>query len=131
MVPFFSTLREFILESPGFRTFFGVVIPIIAGVLAGTFVFEITTASGLNWAAFYKATSFYGLLALSALAYWYYRELYLYSVEIQRFLDDDYCIAYMRSKCLPEAAERYRALIRSGEGGELAQAMRELQKILK
>jgi hypothetical protein len=40
-------------------------------------------------------------------------------------------MAYMRSKCLPEAAEQYKLLIKNGTGGELKQAMDELKKILK
>ena len=124
-------LREYILESPGCRTALSVVIPVVAGVLSGTFVSEVSSPGGLGWGAFYKAPSFYGLCVLCAVIYWYNRQLYLYEREAHRFLDSDYCIAYMRSKCLPEAAERYRELIRSGAGGELKQAMDEVRKILK
>jgi hypothetical protein len=124
-------IREGILESPGLRTFFSAVIPILAGVLSGIFVLEITTATGVAWGAFYKARSFYGLVVLSFVIYRYNRELYLYEREVQRFLDADYCIAYMRSKCLPEAAERYKELIRTGYGGQLQQAMEELMRILR
>jgi len=124
-------LRQYILESPGCRTVLSTVIPVVAGVLSGTFVLEITPPAGLDWGLFYKAPSFYALCMLTVVIYWYNRELYLYEREIDRFLDSDYCIAYMRSKCLPEAAERYRELIRSGAGGELKQAMDELRKILK
>jgi hypothetical protein len=91
----------------------------------------MTTSRGVAWALFYKAWSFYALLFLCVVIYWYKRELYLHEREIQRFLDSDYCIAYMRSKCLPEAAERYKELIRTGFGGELIQAMDELRKILR
>ncbi len=128
---FMNKAREYILESPGCRTFFSAVIPIVAGVLSGTFVLEITTSNGLAWRIFYKAHSFYALFVLSLGIYWYNRALYLYEREVQRFLDADYCVAYMRSKCLPEAAQRYKELIRSGAGGELKQAMDELRKILR
>lgn len=124
-------LREKFLESPGFRTFFSIILPIFAGVFSGTFVSEITTASGLNWAGFYRTLSFYVLLGLSIFIYWYNRELYHYEKEVSRFIDSDYCIAYMRSKCLPEAAERYKHLIRNGGGGELVAAMDELKRILR
>jgi hypothetical protein len=126
-----ARLREYILESPGCRTVLSAIIPISTGVLSGTFVLEITRAGTLDWGLFYKAPSFYGLCTLTLLLYWYNRELYLHEREMHRFLDSDYCIAYMRSKCLPEAAERYRELIRSGMGGELKQAMDELRKILR
>jgi hypothetical protein len=120
-----------ILESPGWKTFFSVVIPVVVGVLSGTFVAEITTSNALNWSAFYKAKSFYGLLTMAAISYFYNRAIYIYERNVERFLDDDYCRAYMRSKCLPEAAEKYKELIRSGEKGELASAMRDFEKILK
>jgi hypothetical protein len=126
-----SKIRYYILESPGLRTFFSAVIPIVAGVLSGTFVLEITTSKGLAWGTFYNARSFYALLALSLGIYWYNRELYLYDREVHRFSDVDYCIAYMRSKCLPEAAERYKERIRNGAGGELEQAMDELRRSLR
>lgn len=119
------------LESPGWKTFFAVVIPAVVGVLSGTFVAEISNAGVLDWSATYHAKSFYGLLAVVFLSYVYFRAVYLYEREVLRFLDDDYCRAYMRSKCLPEAAERYKTLIRSGEKGELVSAMREFEKILK
>lgn len=120
-----------VLESPGWKTFFSVVIPIVVGVLSGTFVAEISTPSGLDWAKSFHAWSFYGLVAMALATYVYYRATYLNEVEIERFRDDDYCRAYMRSKCLPEAAERYKEHIRTGDGGQLAAAMDEFERILK
>lgn len=124
-------MRDAVLESPGWKTAFSTVIPILAGVLAGSFVLEITTPSGLDWMSFYKAPSFYGLLAIAIVTFTFNRETYLYERRVERFLDDDYCRAYMRSKCLPEAAEKYKKLIRDGEAGELTRAMKEFERILK
>lgn len=126
-----SSIRPTILESPGWKTFFSSVIPIVVGVLCGIFVTEITTVDGLDWKLFYKAKSFYGLIAISVAVYAYYRAVYLYEKDVEKFVDDDYCRAYMRSKCLPEAAERYKEKIRNGEGGELEEAMKEFERILK
>lgn len=120
-----------ILESPGWKTFFAIVIPIAVGVLSGTFVAEISTIHGLDWSGFYRAKSLYGLSVVAIVTFIYHRAIYLYERKVERFLDDDYCRAYMRSKCLPEAAEKYKELIRSGEGGELASAMEEFERILK
>jgi len=58
------------------------------------------------------------------------RAIYSRETEIHNFMDADFCVAYMRSKCLPEAADRYRKMIREGNGGEMKQAMDELKKIL-
>ncbi|MBK7646969.1 MAG: hypothetical protein IPJ12_07400 [Betaproteobacteria bacterium] len=124
-------MTEKILESPGWKTFFSVVIPIVVGVFSGTLVTELTTSTGLNWSVFYKTVSFYGLLIVATISYIYFRAVYMYERQIDRFLDDDYCRAYMRSKCLPEAAERYKELIRSGQKGDLTSAMKEFEKLLK
>lgn len=126
-----SDIKALIIESPGWRTVFAFIVPLAAGVLSGVFVSEITHNSVIVWKELYKAKSFYGLLILSLCMYFYNKSIYLYEREISRFLDADYCTAYMRSKCLPEAAERYKKLIRSGDGGELKQAMDELKKVLK
>ncbi len=120
-----------IFESAGWKTFFSVVIPIISGIFSGTFIFEITGKTGINWRTFYKAKSFYCLIFIIIVIYLYNKAIYIHEREIKRFLDNDYCLAYMRSKCLPEAAEKYKELIRNGEGGELKKAMDELKKILK
>lgn len=130
----FDWLRKFrgiVFTSPALKTFFSVIIPILSGILSGTFIVEITARNSLNWSRFYYSKSFYGLLILVWIIYWYNRASYLYEKEVERFLDKDYCVAYMRSKCLPEAAERYKELIRNGEGGELRQAMDELKEILR
>lgn len=131
MLKWTNDVMSRLIESPILKTILSVIVPIASGVLCGTFVLEITDAGELVWAKFYETRSFYALLGLTLLMYWYNRAVYLYEKEVHRFLDSDYCIAYMRSKCLPEAAERYKELIRNGTGGELQQAMEEMRKILK
>lgn len=125
------TLKQKALESPAWRTFFTVLGTIVSGVLSGSFVSEISTPHGLAWARFYASPSFYGLAVLSVIIYAYNRALYLHERDLSRFLDVDFCTAYMRSKLLPEAAERYKKLIRDGHGGELKHATDELREILK
>lgn len=120
-----------ILDSPGCKTVFGFILPIITGILSGTFVSEITTANGLDWKLAKSSKSAYGLIILVYLIYKYYRSIYMREKEVARFLDNDYCVAYMRSQCLPEAAEQYKRIIRDGQGGELKKAMDELGKVLK
>lgn len=125
-------LYELFLESPAWRTVFSVVLPILAGVFSGTLVAEITVPpNGISWVLLHKAKSSYVLVGLSLILYWYNRATYKHDRHVRSFLDTDYCRAYMRSKCLPEAAERYRALIRDGQIGEFEKAMREVNRILK
>lgn len=131
MISLRLNFKAALLESPGLKSLFSVVIPIITGILSGTFIIEITTSQGLRWLSFYQSLSFYGLLFLVVVIYFYNRAVYVHEREIKQFLDNDFCIAYMRSKCLPEAAERWKELIRNGMGGELRQAMDELKKILR
>ncbi len=119
------------LESPGLKTLISVSSTVAAGVLTGTFVAEIATDIGFEWSSFYKTYSFYALLLLTGLLYCYNRAVYLHDKQVLRFIDSDFCIAYMRSKCLPEAAERYKLMIREGQGGELTKAMDELKNILR
>lgn len=126
-----NDLKVVIIESPAWKTVFAFVVPLVAGVLSGLFVAEMSTDGIILWGSFYKAKSFYGLIALALCMYFYNKAIYVHERELSRFLDADYCTAYMRSKCLPEAAERYKQLIRSGDGGELKQAMDELKKVLK
>lgn len=79
----------------------------------------------------HKTYSFYVLIVLTAILYFYQRALYLREVEVTNFSDDDYCLAYMRSKCLPAAAAKYRQVIEEGNGDELNKLMKEFKKSLK
>ena len=126
-----NTIIDTIIDSPSWKTFFSAVLPIMSGVLSGTFVTELIGSGGLNFKLFHKTWSFYGLTLLTIIIYLYNRALYLREKEISKFSDADFCVAYMRSKCLPEAAEKYKEIIRQGHGGELVQVMAELKEILK
>lgn len=99
---------ESLMESPGWKTIFSVIIPIFSGVLSGSFIAEISTPVGLEWKNFYYAKSFYGLLLIIIIIYFYNRALFTREISIAKFSDSDYCLAYVRSKCLPEAAAKYK-----------------------
>jgi len=119
------------LDSPWCKTLFGFALPALSGVFSGTFVAEICTSNGLDWRLAKTARSTYALVATIIVIYIYNRAVYLREKEVRQFSDSEFCVAYMRSQCLPEAAEQYKRLIREGQGGELKQAMDELKKILK
>lgn len=127
----FRDIKANVVESPSWRTVFSFLIPVLTGVLSGVFVTEITVNGVVTWELFYKTSSFYGLVITSVCMYAYNKEVYLFERQVLKFSDTEYCTAYVRSKCLPEAADRYKQLIRSGNGGELKQAMDELKKVLK
>lgn len=126
-----NKLKEVILEAPLARAVFQVLSNVLVAVFSGAFVFQISTSTGLEWSQFYKQSSFYGLVITTIVIYWYNKALYQIDKDILKFADSEYCIAYVRSKCLPEAAEQYRAAIRTGNRGELASAMQELKRVLK
>ncbi len=126
-----TEISEAIIESPTWRTVFGFILPVLAGLFSGVFTTEITDSTGIHWGIFYSTSSFYVLIALSAILFFYNRALFMYDRELMKFSDSEYCRAYMRSKCLPEAAEMYKRRIREGNFGELSQAMDELNKVLK
>ena len=128
---FRELLNKCLLDSPASKTVFAFVLPILCGVLSGTLVMEITRSNVIDWTLLKTAKSAYGLLLLILVIYKYNRAIYRREKEIARFLDNDYCVAYMRSQCLPQAAERFKRLIRDGQGGELKQAMDELKKVLE
>ena len=131
MSEFFNKFKEYTLTSPAFKTAAFIFSTVLAGILASAFVVEISPSNVLNWEQFYKTRSFYGIVVLAIFLYIYNRASYLHEKNMMKFQDRDYCITYMRSKCLPELAEKTRRNIREGSGGELKQAMDELNKVLR
>lgn len=126
-----ANAKKAVFESPGWKTLFSVLFPIIAGVLASAFVVDISGPAGLEWRSFYHSTSFYILLFLVLIMLVYNSSLYRYERDIRRFLDTDYCTAYMVSECLPELAERTKQEIRQGGVKQFAKAMDEVRKGLR
>jgi hypothetical protein len=120
-----------LVTSPGIKTIATVCNVTLCGILSGAFIAEISGPAGLRWGTFYLQKSFYALVVLAILTYLWNRLIYSYEKDILRFADEEYCLAYMRSRCLPAAAERYTVMILNGEGGELERAMEEMRRILK
>jgi hypothetical protein len=100
-------------------------------VVGGAFVNDITTPGGVVWSRSFEQLTFYLLILWTVTLTWFIRAQYVYEVSIERFGDDDYCLAYVRSQCLPEAADKYRELIRNGDIGVLKQAMAEVRETLR
>ena len=126
-----ALIKSTFTESPEWKATLSIVLSIVTGILSGPFVTEITVDGRLLWRSFYKAHSFYLLVVLSILIFIYNRFLYLREKDIEKFRDAEYCLAYMRSKCLPEAADRFIAKIRDGDLDEFRKAMDEVKGALK
>jgi hypothetical protein len=124
-------ITDFVLGSPGWRAFINCAVPILSGVFTGVFIAQITGPNGLLWEKWATAWGLYPLAFLIIVLFLYNRALYRRETEVLKFADSAFCMAYVRSKCLPQAAERYKEMIRTGHGGELAQVMAELKKSLK
>ena len=124
-------LRNKLYSSPSARTAASIVSAVGIGVFSNTLVAEITTPAGIKWSSFYSTVSFYVVVLFSVLIFLYNRWLYLYESDIQNFRDIEFCIAYARSRLLPEQIERYRQQIRDGNMGDFQAAMDELKGALK
>lgn len=123
---------ENIIKYPEVKTVVFVFSVIISGVLCSAFVTEITVDGVLNWSLFHKATSFWIVLAYSILIYLYNRIVYKYEKNVLRFLDDDYCVAYIRQQCLPELVEKYKKDLKLGkQPKDLIDIKKELNKFNK
>jgi len=106
------------------------VLAVAVGVFSGALITDVTTPAGLLWSLAIRSSSLYVLVGLTGLSVVYSRLLYVHDREVTRFLDKDYCEAYMRSKCLPELAEKAQERIRNGQGGEFDAAMNEVRRAL-
>lgn len=123
---------ENIIKYPEVKTIFFVFSVIISGVLCSAFVTEITIDGFLNWSLFYKATSFWIVLIYAILIYLYNRIVYKYEKNILKFLDDDYCVAYIRQQCLPELVDKYKKDLKLGKlPKDLIDIKKELNKFNK
>jgi hypothetical protein len=82
-------IRQRILESPGCKTAIFVLSTMLAGVFSELFISEITAQAAIVWQDFYKAKSFYVLVFLTVLIYFYNREAILYERNVLPFKDAD------------------------------------------
>jgi hypothetical protein len=68
----------------------------------------------------------------SIMVYLYNRFLYRYEKNILRFLDEDYCRAYIVQSCLPEIIDKYKEDLKTGKDvSELIDISKELKKLKK
>jgi len=123
--------KQVLFEAPLIRLLIQITSNVLTAFFSGTLVYEITLSGKLDWNALYHASSTYCILFVVSLTAWYSKITYQLDTDILKFGDIDYCTAYMRSKCLPEAAEQYKQAIRTGNKDALANAKSELKRLLK
>ncbi len=123
-------LKEYILKTPEIKTLIFILSVLLSGILCSAFVAEITINNALDWASFYKASSFWFIIVYSILLYLYNRFIYRFEKNILNFLDDNYCLAYIRRECLPEIVNKYKQDIKSGkQPNEFIDIKKELKKL--
>lgn len=126
-----DNLKRRLLDSPTIKALVPTLLAAAIGVFSGTLVTEITTAQGLDWRTVHRTFSLYALAILTVAQVIFTRLVYETDRDVLKFAESEYCVAYLRSRCLPEMAARYQELIRSGQGGEFKKAMDEMRDVLK
>ena len=123
---------EHIAKTPEIKTIVFVLSVILSGILCSAFVTEITVNGKLQWITFYKAFSFWFILVYCIVIYLYNRFVYKYEKNMLNFLDDDYCLAYIRQQCLPELVVKYKSDLKSGKmPKDIIDIKKELKKFGK
>ena len=120
-----------IVRSPGLKAFFNILSVVLSSVFASALVTEITVDGHIVWLLFYKAVSFYILFLICILIFVYNRILYLFETNVLKFMDVNYCNAYMRSKYIPEYADYCTLKIRSGQIEDFKKATEDLKELLQ
>lgn len=119
-------------STPEIKTIIFILSVLISGILCSGFIAEITKEGELDWTIFYKAATFWLLIGYSFIIYLYNVFLYRFEKNILKYLDKEYCKAYILNACLPEITERYNQDLRSGKKtSELIDISKELKKLLK
>ena len=127
-----KTVLNYIRDLPEVRTGIFILSVLLSGILCSGFITEITVNGKLEWFTFYRTTTFWLLCVYTILLYMYNRFIYLHEKNILKFLDDDYCKAYIINQCLPEITERYKKDIKDGKQlTELIDIRAELKKLKK
>jgi len=125
-------IKKIIKDSPLLKTIIFFLSVLISGILASSFVTEITVNGKIVWAKFYSVLSFYLILSYLILLYLYNKLLYEHEIEQKKFLEKDYVQSYIMSECLPELAERYKRDLKDGKSqGELIDIQKEIKKLSK
>jgi hypothetical protein len=125
------SLKQRLADSPLAKALIPALLSVGIGVLSGSLITEITSASELKWSEAPRTISFWGLFLLTGAQIIFSRWVYEIDRDVMKFAETTYCVAFIRSRLLPEVAIRFGEQIRNGEGGELKRAMDEIREVLK
>jgi len=123
---------EYITKTPEMKTIIFVLSVILSGILCSAFVTEITINGVVTWKVFYKTNTFWFIILYCIVIYFYNKVVYKYEKNMLNFLDDDYCLAYIRQQCLPELVVKYKTDLKSGKlPKDVIDIKKELKKFEK
>lgn len=124
-------LIDYIVRSPLIKTFIFVISTIISGVLSAAFIFEISPLGKINWVLSYRVVSFYLIIFWVIIITIYNYLVCKKEIDILKFKDEEYCMAYIRSQCLPEIASKYKESVKIGNMRGLKDILAEVKRIIK
>lgn len=124
-------IRDRVYQSPGIKTAISIVTSVLGGIFTNTFVTEITTPKGIDWALFYGTFSFWAILVVCLVTFLFHRFLHSYETEVSAFMDTEFCLAYARSQLIPAQVQASIQAISSGDTQKFKEAMKTIKDALK
>ena len=113
---FQEKVSVFFLSKPLAKTIVFAISVILSGILCSTFVAEITTPDGLQWGAFYRKWSFWAIVVFLIVVFLYNRFIYRVEKSVEKFMDDNYCKAYIIRSCMQDIVEKAKVEVNSTKG---------------
>ena len=107
-------LGHYLTINPTLKTIIFIITVVVTGILCSAFVTEINNVNyGIQWKYFYKYDSFYILLVIVAIDFFYnwINSSYDYN-EIMKFSDDEFLKAYIRKNCAREIIDKVKSNIK-------------------
>ncbi|MBY6121841.1 hypothetical protein KUV64_22150 [Mameliella alba] len=126
-----TDMKKFFYQSPGLKTATSILLTVSGGFFTSTLSTEITTAAGISWSVAPSTASFWLLLAVCVLTYFFHKFMHAHEHGIQAFQDTEYCIAYARSQLIPTQIQAYQKQIESGDLDQFEDAMSKIKESLK
>jgi len=123
-------LKKALAESPLGKAVGAAILDALIAIGSGGIVYEMSSGGNIKWGSFYETKSFWILLVIILVYYFYRRFLYKYEKDILNFADDEYVKAYAMKEGLPELLEQTKRRMRDGKEGELTRTMEELQEAM-
>jgi hypothetical protein len=124
------SIKKALAESPLGKAVGAAIFDALIAIGSGGFVYVMSSDGTIKWGSFYETNSFWLLIAIIVIYYFYRKLLYNYERDILNFSDDEYVKAYAMREGLPELLEQTKQRTRDGREGELTRTMEELEEAM-